>query len=116
MHPTVQMQVGDDVQIDIELPMEEPPGGYTLAASEAGVTRVISSKRLEEALDRIKPIANALFHRLNSIDVTPDEVEVKFGVKLTAEAGVIISATAAEANFEFKLKWTPPKGAKKVTG
>ena len=35
----------------------------------------------------------------------PDEVELKFGIKLDAEAGAIIARTGIQGQFEVKLKW-----------
>lgn len=82
--------------------VEEPERGLERAG---GDDRENAPATLEEALDRIRPIANAVIRKIRSIDVTPDELEVKFGVKLSVGANVIISKTAAEANFEFKLAW-----------
>jgi hypothetical protein len=65
----------------------------------------------DEAIDRIRPLASSIVERMQKIDVTPSEIEVKFGLNFTAEAGVLISAST-EANFEFKLTWKPEKPAK----
>ncbi len=42
----------------------------------------------------------------------PDEVEVKFGVKLTGETGALIAKTGTEAQMEVTLKWTEKKAEK----
>jgi Trypsin-co-occurring domain 1 len=36
----------------------------------------------------------------------PDEVNIEFAVKLSADANVIIARTGAEANFTISLRWT----------
>ena len=38
-------------------------------------------------------------------DLGPDEVELKFGVKLDAQAGAVIARTGLQGQFEVKLKW-----------
>jgi hypothetical protein len=35
----------------------------------------------------------------------PDKVEVEFGVKLNADAGVILASAGAEANYTVTLTW-----------
>ncbi len=42
----------------------------------------------------------------------PDEVEVKFGVKLSGETGALIAKTGTEAHMEVTLKWAEKKSAK----
>ena len=39
----------------------------------------------------------------------PDEVEVEFGVKLSADSNVIIARAGGEANFRIALKWVEGK-------
>jgi hypothetical protein len=39
----------------------------------------------------------------------PDTVKIEFGVKLTAEAGVVIAKAATEANFKLSLEWSAGK-------
>jgi hypothetical protein len=71
---------------------------YKVAAGAAGT--------FEQALDKVKPVANAVITRLKSGLTTPaDEVEVKFGFKLTADAGVLFTSVGSEASFEVTLKW-----------
>jgi hypothetical protein len=71
---------------------------YKVAAGAAGT--------FEQSLDKVKPVANAVIARLKSGLTTPaDEVEVKFGFKLTADAGVLFTSVGSEASFEVTLKW-----------
>jgi hypothetical protein len=71
---------------------------YKIAAGAAG--------SFEQALDQVKPVANAVLTRLRSGLTTPvDSIDVKFGFKLTAAAGVLFCATGGEATFEVTLKW-----------
>lgn len=60
----------------------------------------------EKALDKVKPVADAVINRVVSGLTTPaDEVEVKFGFKLTTDAGVLFCSVGGEATFEVTLKW-----------
>lgn len=71
---------------------------YKVAEGAAGT--------FEQALDKVKPVANAVMTRLKSGLTTPaSDIEVKFGFKLTADAGVLFSSVGGEASFEVTLKW-----------
>jgi DNA polymerase III sliding clamp (beta) subunit (PCNA family) len=65
-----------------------------------------AAQSFEQALDRVVPVAAAAFNRLKQGLITPaSEVEIKFGLKMTAEAGVVISSVGGEVNFEVTLTW-----------
>jgi len=81
------------------------PGGVT----RKGVADAIqqAGQSLEQALDRLRPAAQMIVEKLKS--VSPDQVEVEFGVKLEAEAGAVITKAGTEAHFQITLKWLPAK-------
>jgi hypothetical protein len=66
---------------------------------------VKAEQTFESALARIKPAVRAIAASIHDVYHPADEVEVTFGIKLSAEAGAIITSTSTEANFEVKLKW-----------
>jgi hypothetical protein len=37
--------------------------------------------------------------------LAPDQSEIEFGIKLSAEAGVVVAKTAVEGHFNIKLTW-----------
>jgi hypothetical protein len=43
--------------------------------------------------------------KVRSLNEPADEVEVKFGLKMSAELGAIVASGTAEANYEITLKW-----------
>lgn len=59
----------------------------------------------EKALESIRDAAAAALGQLRSMSRQPDEVELKFAVKLSATAGAVIAKTAVDGQFEVKLKW-----------
>jgi Trypsin-co-occurring domain 1 len=70
-------------------------------------TEVVSraSETLESAFGRIQPMASAMVMRLRGLVEAPDEIEIEFGVQLSAEIGAIVAHTAGEANFRVRLHW-----------
>lgn len=51
----------------------------------------------------IRPIAWALLDEIK--DLAPAEAEIEFGVKFTAEAGVVLASTGGEVHCTVKLVW-----------
>ncbi|WP_258005778.1 CU044_2847 family protein [Cylindrospermopsis raciborskii] len=43
--------------------------------------------------------------RVNSLSQPADEVEVKFGIKMSGTLGVLIASGNSEVNYEITLKW-----------
>jgi len=70
-----------------------------------------AKQTFEEALDQIKPGTEVLLQRLAGLTDGPDEIEVEFGLKLSAEAGAFIASGKVEANYTVKLKWTQNKSS-----
>ncbi|MBB2948920.1 class 3 adenylate cyclase [Actinoplanes lutulentus] len=66
-----------------------------------------ASETLEQALAQIRPAAEAIRDSVRSLAEPPDRVSVEFGVKVTAEAGVVVARATSEANFTVKMEWGP---------
>ncbi|SCF28461.1 CU044_2847 family protein [Micromonospora mirobrigensis] len=65
-----------------------------------------ANETLQQALARVRPAAEAVLDSVRGMASAPDKVTVEFGVKLTAEAGVVVARTAAEANFTVSVEWS----------
>jgi hypothetical protein len=92
----VRYQVDDDTVAQFEI---DPVPGFHPAGvgSIAGRVRESAGAAVEAArvlLDRVKEVA-------------PDEVQVKFGVKVTGTADWIVARASTEGNFEITLTWQP---------
>jgi hypothetical protein len=92
----------DEGEIIVEL-NDEQLAGFTPAAVSPGEVAARASDSFEKALDKLLPATRAVSTKLQQLQ--PDELTVELGVKLTAEAGVILSKAAGEANFTITLKW-----------
>jgi Trypsin-co-occurring domain 1 len=70
-------------------------------------TEMISKadETFEHALGRIVPTSAAMIQRFRGMATQPDEIEIEFGVKISAEAGAIIAKTSGEANFRIAVRW-----------
>lgn len=98
----------------IEVPLDD--GGVVLVEVEEhedGIRRsarpgevvATAAESLQASLDRIRPVAVALVGKLRDLADRPEEITVEFGIKWSAQAGVIVAQAASEANFKVALRW-----------
>ena len=52
-------------------------------------------------------MASGIVSKLRSIADSPDEVQVEFGVELSAEAGAIVSKAGGSCQLTVTLTWAP---------
>src|SRR5215208_3247381 len=68
----------------------------------------------EDALEKAKPMATSLVGKLRAIGDAagnpPDEVQVEFGIVLNAEAGAVLAAASAGANYKVTMTWKQSPG------
>src|ERR1035438_8379430 len=87
------------------LEAEDGPGARPVSALGETASQAVSA--LEASLASIRSMSSTLFTNLrNGLPERPQEIELTFGIKASAELSTLIVAKAAgEANFTVKLKW-----------
>ena len=104
-----QFKLEDGTAFLVEVDKPQPTGtGSIQRVASVNTKQMVyqATQTLEQALDSIKPVASTVVSRLRSGLTKPaDEVEVTFGLKLSAEAGVVFGSVGGEVTFEVKLKW-----------
>ncbi|RIV35603.1 hypothetical protein D2L64_21820 [Micromonospora radicis] len=101
----VRYQVDDKTVALIEV---DPPAGF----QPAGVGDVAGWVR-ESAAPAVAA-AKELLEQVKA--VSPDAVEVRFGIKATGTANWVVAKTTGEANFEVTLAWSPDGAPANGTG
>jgi hypothetical protein len=101
----IEFPLEDGGSIVVEVDEPEPEGGVVRAA-RPGEIAAKAGQTFETALDRIRPAAGAIITKLRGLSDPPDEMTVEFGLKMSAEAGALVAAAGAEANYRVTLKWT----------
>jgi len=91
----------------VEVEEQEIAGPRPAGVGDGAVERAAIG--LEQAIAKVRPLAEALLRELGSLTRQPDEVTVEFGIKLNAAAGIVIANTAVEGNCQVKLAWKPPR-------
>ena len=61
-------------------------------------------------LGRLGPAMRGIVLQLRAAAEWPDEVEVEFAVKVSADSNVIIARAGGEANFRIALRWSGKEG------
>jgi hypothetical protein len=95
----VRYQLDDSTLVGFEF---EPDQGFHQAGAKefAGQVR----KAVEPAVEAAKAVLEKVK------EIKPDEVEVKFGVKVSGEASWVVAKAATEGNFEITLNWSSGAG------
>ena len=88
--------------------MEQPPDGV-VKTGRAGEIVGQAAQSLEAALDTVTPAARSALAKLR--DTGPQGITLEFGLRLTAEAGAMITKSTGECNFKVTLHWERRGGA-----
>lgn len=79
------------------------PGGPVPATRDGRPRMAEAAETLEHALTSVRRASQAVLTELGKAG--PDEIEVEFGVTLSAEAGAFIAKVASEAHLTVTLLW-----------
>lgn len=79
----------------------------TRGGGDAGIITK-AKESVESAVAAIRPAVDAISKSLRDFN-SPDEIELEFGFKVTAEVGAVIASSSSEAHFRVALKWSSGK-------
>ena len=102
MDTVVRYQVGDESSVLVEMD-EDTYGVEAVSRMSDGVRE--AGQRLGSALDSVRDAAQSALDAMSKL--SPETVEVEFGIKLAGEAGAMIAKTSAEGHFTVKVSWSP---------
>jgi hypothetical protein len=64
-----------------------------------------SGEKFESVLGRVRSISTLVARELREVAAGPDEVSVELGVKVNAEANVLLAKTAGESAIKVTMTW-----------
>jgi Trypsin-co-occurring domain 1 len=108
MSELAEFSLEDGTTFLVEIEEPESPT-IERVALPSGRMILKAQQTFETALDQIKPVASTIISKLKDLNTPADEVEVKFGIKLTADAGAVFASIGGEVNYEITLKWNQNK-------
>ncbi len=98
----MRYQVGDGSSVLVEVD-EDTYGVEAVSRTSEGVLE--AGQRLESVLAGVRDAAQAALDAMSKL--SPETVEVEFGIKLAGEAGALIAKASAEGQFTVRLSWSP---------
>lgn len=69
-----------------------------------------TGKSFNEALDGVQRAAAVVLEGFSE-SLKPNELELSFGLKFSAEAGVLLASADAQATMSLTAKWKAPEGS-----
>lgn len=103
MKRLVEFPLEGEGSILVEVEEPEPVGGMVRVARHGEID--VASQSFEDALEKVRPAASAVIVKLREMTESPDEIEMEFGLGLSAKAGAFIASAGSTANFKVTLKW-----------
>ena len=83
----------------------EQAEGALVEVARPGQIAARAARSLGEMLAGIRPVAESFVDGFAGMAHAPDEIGLEFGLSLSAQADLIISSAATQANFTVSLTW-----------
>lgn len=108
----IAVQLDDNTKIYLETAkddIEKGVDGLFVPVSSNGHIIEKTKDFFDNTLEQIKTFSNGISNAVKNFDASPDEVEVEFSVKFSADVGIIISSASSESGITIKMKWKKSK-------
>jgi len=94
-----------ELEIDGEiLTFEATEGPTRRGLQPTGVGDTVR-KRMDDVLEPLRLYAKGIAAKVVAMEPKPDEVEVKIGISVSADAGIVFAKAGTEGQMEITLKW-----------
>jgi hypothetical protein len=111
---TMCVEPGADESIVFEVERDQISDDLVLSSPRLSGAAVHASISLTEALRKLKPSLQRVIDLLH--DLSPQRIDVEFGLKIGGETGIIVSKGTAEANLTVRMSWDPDNQHKGPNG
>lgn len=97
----IKMESGEDIFFEID------DEDYDGKVSDRGIALGLQ-ERFESVMNLVKETAESTHKGIKDIkdESRPSAYEISFGMKFSANAGVVFAKVGSEGNFQVKLTWT----------
>ena len=104
--------------MNVEIPLSRGRAFLVEGDMEAGVVRAgrgkdavrAGAESFEESLAKVAQISELIVQRFAAVERGPDRVRAEFGIKLSAETGMVVVKGTADAHFVLELEWSRDAG------
>ena len=115
-HGTIAVEVDETVARaaggEAATPAFTSKGAQTMTAKGMGDIVAAAPKSFDEAMATLKAYAGSLEDLIMGLDLTPKEVSVEIGLKMSGSAGFIIAKAGSEVEMKVALTWEPKGGSR----
>ena len=95
--------------VDLLLETTVPPGTEQTSRLDRAQTAVADAfDRAQDAILAVASSTATTINRLGERAISPNEVQVMFGLKFSAQGNVIVAGASGEATLEVTLTYRPP--------
>jgi hypothetical protein len=101
--------IANDKTIFFEIHTNDQAGLREVSSVKEKLTESLDA--FEKALEVITAVAEGTVNKIKQFDqnIAPDEFELQFGIKLSAEYGAVLAATSGEAQLSVKMTYKHEK-------
>jgi hypothetical protein len=103
MRRLVEFEAPGNATLIVEVDEPERGGPRPAGVGSGAIERATIG--LDQAISKVRPLADLLLAELQALSRRPDGVSVEFGIKFNAAAGIIVASTAVEGNCKVTLSW-----------
>ncbi len=107
MHSDIIQTVTSSEESIVLFEMSDSRGKMTAASRHPQELATKSAQALGQAMGTIHALANRTSETLAKLPQPPATCEVEFGIKVDAQAGVLVSNSAEASNLRIKFVWVP---------
>ncbi|MFH9087733.1 CU044_2847 family protein [Streptomyces sp. NPDC017673] len=101
---TIALDGGRQLHVEVEQ-RDDNVWDRTVRAQDAAPA---AGRTLQETLAPLRPAMEAVVGELRAGVAPPDRISVEFGIRFSADAGVILARTATEADLTVAVEWNRP--------
>jgi hypothetical protein len=91
---------------EILLEVADPAGGPVTRGRRPEERVIEATDSIEQVLRRLGPALRGMASQLREAADRPDEIEIEFAVKISADSNVIIARAGGEANYRVAVRWS----------
>jgi hypothetical protein len=100
----IDFELDSQTTILVEAADDGTPQGQQHVSAVGAMTEK-ANEAFDTALAGIKPIAQSIMVQLQEAAAEAKEIQVEFGIKLTATAGVVLAKASTEGHCKISIKW-----------
>lgn len=98
----IEVHSGDAGMVRFEV---DDYDGPVQAGRRLDKAREYTEASLDDGIEHAKTIAKTVVRKISDLPQRPERITIEIGLKATADAGMIIAKSSAEAHIAVSLEW-----------